>query len=137
MQSLTLDMSCPCAWKLLQAGRCWQCKRAFILCVVPGRSLPCGTSPFAGISSARALADLRELLGTLDVAKASLYRTHDLRRGHAQDIVDRGGTKAELLGLGDWSSKGMAYTSYIDMLKAEAEATRVAEGDSSDEEEEV
>ena len=45
-----------------------------------------GARPFAGISAAAALGVLRAILSKLEVANASEYRCHDLRRGHARDL---------------------------------------------------
>ena len=45
-----------------------------------------GARPFASISAAAALGVLRAILSKLDVANASEYRCHDLRRGHARDL---------------------------------------------------
>ena len=42
------------------------------------------------VSPANALGVLREILCGMGVEKAESYRTHDLRRGHAQDLVDSG-----------------------------------------------
>ncbi len=41
---------------------------------------------FEGISSADALGVLRMLLGEIGVKDSKVYRTHDLRRGHALDL---------------------------------------------------
>ena len=50
-------------------------------------SLPMGSKPFAGISPGQAISDLRALLTRLSVKDAPLYRTHDLRRGHARHVA--------------------------------------------------
>ena len=41
-------------------------------------------------SLATALCTLRFILGQIGVERANDYRTHDLRRGHAQDLVESG-----------------------------------------------
>ena len=41
---------------------------------------------FEGVSSADALGVLRMLLGEIGVKDSKVYRTHDLRRGHALDL---------------------------------------------------
>ena len=45
---------------------------------------------FPAITPASALGVLRGILTNLDVANADSYRTHDFRRGHAQDLVESG-----------------------------------------------
>ena len=47
-----------------------------------------GDRLFSGITAASALTTLRFLLSQLGVESAADYRTHDLRRGHAQDLVE-------------------------------------------------
>ena len=45
-----------------------------------------GCMLFQGISGGSALASLREMLGVLGVERHHVFRTHDLRRGHAKDL---------------------------------------------------
>ena len=45
---------------------------------------------FEGISAPDALKVLRLVLAELSVKDAVQYRTHDFRRGHAQDLVESG-----------------------------------------------
>ena len=49
-----------------------------------------GAMLFPAITPASALGVLRDLLTKLGVANADAYRTHDFRRGHAQDLVESG-----------------------------------------------
>ena len=49
-----------------------------------------GSKIFGGITAATALCTLRFILGQTGVERATDYRTHDLRRGHAQDLVESG-----------------------------------------------
>ena len=63
---------------------------------------------------------IRSVLGKLAVPQAASYGTHDFRRGHAQDIVQDGGTLAQVLAAGQW--KSAAFMSYI----KEAELERVS-----------
>ena len=49
-------------------------------------SLPPGTRLFKGVTPGRALAMLRFILEQIGTPRARLYRTHDLRRGHALDL---------------------------------------------------
>ena len=76
-------------------------------------SLPVGTQPFADISAAAALSQLRVMLALAGVEDAGVYRTHDLKRGHARDMQANGATVGELLRAADWS--GPVFTQYLDM----------------------
>ena len=100
-------------------------------------SLPRGHAVFRGITAAKALSMLRTMLEALGVEKWYEYRTHDLRRGHAQDLVDAGWNAAptghlsalarlptgaplyQILAAGEWSSP--AFLAYIDDHKLETE----------------
>ena len=73
---------------------------------------PIGSESFAIFSPAVALRWLRVLLGRMGVPQARAYRTHDLRRGHAQDLVDNGANLAEILQAGQWRSP--AFLAYVD-----------------------
>ena len=103
---------------------CW-CKTSSATCPVHvlGRwftGLPLRCAPFRTISSSMALARLRDLLIVLKVPDASQYRTHDLRRGHADDMRRAGATLAEILAAGGWSSA--AFRDYLDMHAVEEDA---------------
>ena len=58
---------------------------------------PEGTLLFKGVTPAAALANLRKILGELNVPNAMAYRTHDLRRGHARDLQINGACSLLLL----------------------------------------
>ena len=74
---------------------------------------------------------LRSILGLINVEDAGGYVAHDLRRGHAQDILLRGGTLAEILRAGDWRSHSFLW--YLDLHKLERDRTMEAHvADSSD-----
>ena len=45
---------------------------------------------FETITPRSALLTLRHILGMMKIEKAELYRTHDLRRGHARDLQKNG-----------------------------------------------
>ena len=77
-----------------------------------------GHKPFGGISPASALETLRRYLHRLGVHEARWYRTHDIRRGHADDLRESGASLYELLSAGEWSSP--AYMSYLNMQELEA-----------------
>ena len=48
-------------------------------------------SLFEGITAHEALEKLRFMLAAIGVEKAELYRSHDIRRGHALDLQCAGG----------------------------------------------
>ena len=76
------------------------------------------------------------MLAAVGVPDAASYRTHDLRRGHAADIQERGGNLAEILSAGEWSSP--AFLSYLDVNRLEQGAVleaHLAESDSGSEHE--
>ena len=52
------------------------------------------------------------LLSRFGVPNAQDYGTHDLRRGHAEDMRNQGCTLAEILKAGQW--KSAAFMSYLD-----------------------
>ena len=54
---------------------------------------------------------LRWYLVYLGDREAHLHGTHDFRRGHARDILQRGGTLADILQAGEWRSA--AFLSYL------------------------
>ena len=92
-----------------------------------------GSQPFSAWRPDMVLSVLREVLQLLDVEDAQAYVAHDLRRGHAQDILLRGGTLIEILRAGDWRSA--AFLDYLDKHRLERDATMAAHlADSSDEE---
>ena len=101
------------------------------------------------VSPARALGCLKEILRGMGVDQAADYRTHDLRRGHAQDLVEYGMIKSHLHARGCWSSshvagaslavilsagewKSPAFLAYIDQAKLETDVVVAAHVDDSD-----
>ena len=68
------------------------------------RSLAVGTKAFEGISGNMALRSMRALLLKMGVKEASKYRTHDLRRGHAEDMRASGASTDDIKAAGDWRS---------------------------------
>lgn len=95
---------------------CW-CQRCPLTCPVHKvfrffQGYPIGSEPFASISPAVALRWLRVLLHRMGVPQAETYRTHDLRRGHAQELVDNGANLAEILQAGQGRSP--AFLAYVD-----------------------
>ena len=67
---------------------------------------------FGCVRAATALSTMRFILVQMGVEQASDYRTHDLRRGHAQDLVESGAPLATILAAGEWRSP--AFLAYID-----------------------
>jgi len=94
---------------------------------------------FSGIRPARALWQLREMLGRLGYDDAAIYRTHDLRRGHALDIQERGGSLQEIWAAGEWKpGSHLAYMNIPKLRNSVVEAAHHLEtilADSSSEEE--
>ena len=58
---------------------------------------------------------------------ASKFRTHDLRRGHAQDLADSGAPLVDILNAGQWRSP--AFLEYLDINSLERDAVLQAHGD--------
>ena len=70
-------------------------------------------------------------LAALNIQNADTYRTHDLRRGHAKDLQERGAGLAEILRAGEWRSP--AFLTYLDLHSLEKEVVVEAHlGESSD-----
>ena len=93
-----------------------------------------GVGPFAGITPAMALATLRRYLCRLGVAEANIYRTHDFRRGHADDLRESGASLHEILLAGEW--RGPAFMRYMNLVELEAGAVVQAHVDESSSEDE-
>jgi hypothetical protein len=107
-----------------------------------------GSKVFGGVTAATALNTLRFILVQMGVVQASDYRTHDLRRGHAQDLVESGrglfwrcflrdafcfsgAPLATILAAGEWRSP--AFLAYIDQNRLETDVVVAAHQDESDE----
>ena len=86
-------------------------------------------------SPAAALRSLRQMLLRIDVPQAKIYRTHDLRRGHAQDLIDNGATLAQILQAGQWRSP--AFLAYVDKEALEDSVVVEAHLDESSSDEEA
>ena len=89
-----------------------------------------GAVLFAGISPANTLDTLRRMLAVLKVEQAELYRTHDLRRGHALDLQCSGAPLWQILEAGEWSSP--AFLKYLDLHRLDRELVVQAHIDESD-----
>ena len=106
---------------------CW-CSKCTLTCPVHVlgaymAELPAGTQPFVGISPAQASYGVRRLLAEAGVPEADKYTSHDLRRGHADDMRRGGATLGEILRAGDWRSP--AFLAYLE--KEQLEFDRVCE----------
>ena len=95
-------------------------------------SFPVGTHPWARFAGDKANAELRRMLEALLVPEAASYRTHDMRRGHAeacclmcmrppflhvratlhQDMRLGGSSLYQILRAGQWRSA--AFLDYLD-----------------------
>ena len=91
------------------------------------------SKPFAAITGAKALSELRRRLGVLGIQNAENYVLHDIRRGHAQDLAEGGANLKIILAAGEWSSP--AFVAYLDIATLEAKATVEAVVDESSDEE--
>jgi len=126
----------PLGSKLTRWCWCKQCPRTCPVHVVGKlfKEYPVGSRPFACTSRQSALRSMRSALDRLEVPKPHAYRTHDLRRGHSEDILENGGSRAELLYMGEWSRRSAGYTSYINLVRLEALAVKDAHQVISDDE---
>ena len=66
------------------------------------------------------LSSLRRRLMLLGVHTLSEYGLQPLRRGHAQQILDDGGTLADVLKVGQWASP--AFPCHLDYCDVEQSA---------------
>lgn len=88
-----------------------------------------GQRPFAGITADFARSRLREILEVLQIEQACLYRTHDLRRGHAEDLVQSGCPLPQILRMGEWTSP--SFMDYVNLMELERRAVVQAHVDES------
>ena len=91
--------------------------------------LGAGSRPFASYTPGPALRDLRMLLVNLEIPEAIMYRSHDLRRGHARDMQEDGSSLCEILRAGEWRSP--AFMQYLDLEQLEHDAVVEAHMDES------
>ena len=78
------------------------------------------------------MAVLREILLSLKIKDAALYRMHDFRRGHALDLQLSGASLYEILAAGEWRSP--AFLEYLDVQAPETALVVQAHYDESEEE---
>ena len=62
---------------------------------------------------------MRSLLEAVGTNSAHLYRPHDLRRGHAEDLRLSGAPLWKILAAGEWRSP--AFLNYMDIHKMDIE----------------
>ena len=134
--SVQLKLACrktkPCGSTLLR--QCW-CDQDTATCPLHilwpfFAAQPEGTKVFAEISDGNARTNLKYMLEVLRVPEAQLYRTHDLRRGHADDMRVNGASLCEILRAGEWRSP--AFLEYLDINQLERDAVLEAHMDESD-----
>ena len=117
--------------------KCW-CKTDAATCPVHVlgayfKELSESAQPFIGMSQGSVLDGIRRMLAAMAVPSAALYRTHDLRRGHAEDMRINGASLGEILRAGDWRSP--AFLHYLDAEQLELDRTVEAHLDDSSGEE--
>lgn len=93
------------------------------LCSAAVLQMVCVWAPgvVAGYASQRlrpgAVEALRLMLEAVGTENAGLYRPHDLRRGHAEDLRLSGAPLWKILAAGEWKSP--AFLTYMDLHKLE------------------
>ena len=87
-------------------------------------ALPRGATPFAELSGAKALAELRRRLAVLGEAEPERFRLHSFRGGHAMDVAQNGGRLAQILKAGDWRSP--AFTAYLNASELETQVLAIS-----------
>ena len=117
---------------------CW-CKSAHsLVCPVHAiwpyiKDFKEGQSIFEGITPSMAMKTLRKYLSLIGKPDFMKYRSHDLRRGHADDLRASGASLWVILMAGQWSSP--AFLKYLDTATLEADAVLQAHLDESSGEE--
>ena len=74
--------------------------------------------PFAAFTASELRLNLRRRLARLGVEAYAEYGLHTFRRGHAMDMLERGGDLATILAAGDWSSS--AFKFYLCQMRLDA-----------------
>ena len=83
-------------------------------------ALPLGHKPFVHLTEAKALNDLRHLLHCMEIPDATLHRLHDLRRGRAEDIAVATKRMDAVQRAGQWASRTVPATHYLNDATVEA-----------------
>jgi hypothetical protein len=92
-----------------------------------------GCPLFQGTTKYSALVTLRRRLAALGISNADAHRTHDFRRGHAQDLQESGSSLREILSAGEWRSP--AFLQYLNLEKLEHDMVIQAHIDDSEDDE--
>ena len=80
---------------------------------------PIGGTMFGEMSVGAANLSLRLMLNEIGTENACMYRTHDLRRGHAEDLRLAGAPLWKILAAGEWRSP--AFMEYLDVHRMETD----------------
>ena len=91
-----------------------------------------GAALFPQLTQGRLRSSLREALVACGVPRGEAFGLHCFRRGAARSILERGGSLADVLRAGSWSSG--AYRSYLDLSGPEAQTMHDVLADASDSE---
>ena len=115
---------------------CW-CSRCAATCPVHVLApwlcaLPEGSSPFGHLTARAARTGLKLKLAALGTPNAADFWLHDFRRGHTQDLLDRGANLGEILRAGEWRTP--AFLCYLDLQKLDKAAVMEAHAGESDSE---
>jgi hypothetical protein len=89
-----------------------------------------GKKPFIHYSPCFARSELKRRAELAGCSDSKLYTLHDLRRGHAQNIIENGGNLQHILSAGQWSSN--AFLVYLDKCKLDKNAVAEAQVFESD-----
>ena len=83
---ISQGMPGPCAWQRYAFCQLL-CRFACLLFALPAMNAsPVGAQLFGDITASQAASNLQFMLKEIGVEEYHLYRTHDLRRGHARDL---------------------------------------------------
>ena len=80
-----------------------------------------GAVIFDGLTADAARRTLRTMLGAVGVVDAGVYGTHDLRRGHVDDMLRAGSSMLEVLVAAGWHKPG-SHRNYTDLVALEMRA---------------
>ena len=92
---------------------CFRYCLAHVACYCASRSIEPDRPAFPFITASAANASLRAVLKAIGVEDSQNYRSHDLRRGHAQDMAEHGSSLYDILCAGEWR---LAITSNVYLL---------------------
>ena len=118
---------------------CW-CSRSTTTCPVHVlapwlNELPVGCKPFRHLTARAARTCLKLKLAALGIPHAEHFWLHDFRRGHTQDMLDRGANLGEILRAGEWRTP--AFLCYLDLQKLDRAAVMEAHAGESDSDSDV